>query len=157
LRLLFVCTANICRSPTAEGVMRKMLATAGLQGRVEVASAGTQAMRGSPADPRAVRAGIARGYDLSKQRARQLTQQDFAHFNHILVMDQGHLAAVERERPPGAATRVDLLLRFARQSAGQTEVPDPYYGAPQGFEDMLNLIEDGCAGMVQALQAAAPR
>lgn len=153
LRLLFVCTANICRSPTAEGVMRKKLIAAGLQGHVEVASAGTHALRGSAADARAVRAAMARGCDLTALRARQFVTQDFSVFDHILVMDPGHIEWLQRQHPGQGPARVELLMRHARRHRGMDEVPDPYFGAPQGFEEALDLIEDACDGLLSALHA----
>ena len=152
-RLLFVCTGNICRSPTAEAVMRRQLSAAGLQGRIEVASAGTHALRGSAADARAVRAAAGRGYDMARLRARQFVRQDFAQFDHILVMDQDHIDWLRRDQPAAHAPRVELLMNFARQTPGVSEVPDPYYGPPQGFEEALNLIEDACAGLLETLRA----
>lgn len=152
LRLLFVCTGNICRSPTAEGVMRVMAAKAGLADRLVLDSAGTHDYHvGEPPDPRTQRAARARGYDLSALRARQVCRDDFFRFDWLLAMDRGHLAILERLRPPGARAEVALFLRHSRRFPNG-EVPDPYYGGPEGFAAVLDLIEEGCAGWLAWVQ-----
>lgn len=158
IRVLFVCTGNICRSPTAEAVVRRQLAAAGLGARVEVDSAGTGEWHvGEPPDKRARRAARRRGYDLEPLRARALSAADFDSFDLIVAMDRGHLRHLEAEAPPGARARVALFLDF-RESAGAVarDVPDPYYGGADGFELMLDLIEDGAAGLIAALGRTAP-
>jgi protein-tyrosine phosphatase len=152
LRVLMVCMGNICRSPTAEGVLRAKLAAAGLQRQVEVDSAGTLGHHaGSPPDARAVRHAAARGYDLSKQRARRVAPADFARFDWVLAMDEGNLDGLRRIAPPDATARVGLLMAHARRFADVAEVPDPYYGAPAGFDRVLDLVEDACDGLVEQL------
>jgi protein-tyrosine phosphatase len=149
LRVLMVCSGNICRSPTAEGVLRAKLQAAGLAGRVAVDSAGTHGFHVSePPDPRACRHALARGYDLSKQRARQVEPADFERFDHLLAMDEGHRRWLLELAPAGLEGRVGMLMAFAETHAGQTEVPDPYYGAAAGFERVLDLVEDACGGLV---------
>ncbi len=134
LRVLMVCMGNICRSPTAEGVVRQRLAAAGLDGQVDVDSAGTGGWHaGQPPDARAQRHALLRGYDLSRQRARRVVEEDFERFDLILAMDEENLADLRRIQPAGS--RAELRL-FA---AG--EVPDPYHGSAQGFENVLDLIE----------------
>jgi protein-tyrosine phosphatase len=154
-RLLFVCTGNICRSPTAEGVARKSLADCGLDRRVEVDSAGIGGWHvGDPPDSRATRCAGRRGYDLTPQRARQLRAADYGDFNLILGMDSGHVSHLSGQRPPGALAEVRLFLDFLPPDdphAGQ-DVPDPYYGGPADYEHSLDLIERGMPGLIAALR-----
>jgi protein-tyrosine phosphatase len=153
LSVLMVCTGNICRSPTAEGVLRHKLAQAGLGAAIRVGSAGTQGYHtAEPPDPRAVRAAAARGYDLSRLRARPLRPEDFAAFDVLLAMDKGHLEWMHKRRPPHAqASQLGLLMPLGRRHPGVIEVPDPYYGSPAGFEHVLDLVEDACDGILERL------
>jgi protein-tyrosine phosphatase len=153
LRVLMVCMGNICRSPTAEGVLRDRLQRAGLQQRVAVDSAGTlDHHAGEPPDPRAQRHAALRGYDLSTQRARAVRAEDFSHFHWVLAMDEDNLAWLQRRAPPGSTARIGLLMPHARRFAGVQAVPDPYYGSAAGFERVLDLVEDACDGLVARLQ-----
>ncbi|MBM7060988.1 low molecular weight phosphotyrosine protein phosphatase [Pseudomonas sp. UL073] len=139
MKVLFVCMGNICRSPTAEGVFRQRLATAGLEARVTVDSAGTGDWHvGKAPDGRSRQAAAARGYDLSVLRARQVCVDDFTRFDLILAMDHDNLARLQAMRPAGGA-ELDLFLR--RYQLALDEVPDPYYGGADGFEQVLDLIE----------------
>ena len=152
-RVLMVCTANICRSPTAEAVLRAKLQRAGLHQQVVVDSAGTQGFHLAEApDLRAQRAAALRGYDLSPLRARRMTPDDFFQHHHILAMDTTHLAWLQKRAPEGSAARLRLLMDHAPQFPDQAEVPDPYYGGPAGFERVLDLIEDACDGWLAQLQ-----
>ncbi len=153
-RVLMICTGNICRSPTAEGVLRAKLQRAGLTG-VQVDSAGTQGYHtAEPPDPRAVRAAAARGYDLSRLKARPMRPEDWDGFHWLLAMDRGHLDWLRKRAPaPAALDRVGLLMPLAGRLAGVDEVPDPYYGGPEGFEHVLDLVEAACDGVVARLQA----
>lgn len=152
LRVLFVCTGNICRSPTAEGVVRARLAAVGLDGRVEVASAGTHGYHvGEPPDPRSQEAALRRGVDLSDQRARRVTPDDFVEFDLMVAMDSGHAKALRRMAPPGEEERVRLFLDFAPQF-GIANVPDPYYGGAAGFEHVLDLIEAAADGLIEEIR-----
>lgn len=156
-RVLMVCMGNICRSPTAEAVLRAQAALRGLARRVEVDSAGTHGWHaGEPPDPRAQAHGARRGYDLAPLRARRVQAADFERFDLILAMDRGNLAQLLELRPPGAGARVELLMRFARRHAVD-EVPDPYYGAADGFERVLDLVEDACEGLLDHLCATTLR
>ena len=156
-RILMVCTGNICRSPTAEGVLRAKLQRAGLQDRVLVDSAGTQGYHtNEPPDVRAVRAAAQRGYQIGSLRARAMREQDFATFDWLLAMDQTHLDWLNKRSLPQATGRIALLMPFARQHPGTQEVPDPYYGGPAGFEHVLDLLEDACEGVVDRLRAGQP-
>jgi protein-tyrosine phosphatase len=157
LRILMVCTGNICRSPTAEGVLRHKLALAGLGSVVQVASAGTHGYHtAEPPDPRAVRAAAARGYDLSRLRARPLGPDDFQRFDVLLAMDHTHLAWLHKRRPPTVPAQAGLLMPLALRQALVTEVPDPYYGGPAGFEHVLDLVEDACEGILERLAQRQP-
>ena len=149
--VLFVCMGNICRSPTAEAVLRRLVATAGGGPRVHVDSAGTHDYHvGDPPDRRAQAAGARRGYDLSALRARQLVPDDFERFDFVLVMDERNRRDAARIRPAMPRAHLALLLDFAALP-GHREVPDPYYGGPQEFEDVLDLIEAAARGLLAEL------
>ena len=155
-RVLMVCTANICRSPTAEAVLRAKLQRAGLHHRVLVDSAGTQGFHLAEApDPRAQRAAALRGYDLSALRARSIDGEDFWRFQYIVAMDASHLAWLHKRVPEDGSASLQLLMAHARVFSDQDEVPDPYYGGPAGFERVLDLIEDACDGLVATLAQRA--
>lgn len=148
VKVLFVCMGNICRSPSAEGVLRYKVETSDFKGRVLIASAGTHGYHiGNPADERSCQAAQARGVDLSRHRARQLQREDFEHFDYILVMDERNHHHASKICPPGGADKLHYLMDFAPQ-LNTREVPDPYYGGPQGFEHVLDLIEAACAGLL---------
>lgn len=149
LRILMVCMGNICRSPTMEGVMRARLQQYGLDALVEVDSAGTHDYHvGRAPDPRSVAAAAGRGYDLSALRARQVTAADFTRYDCLLAADCDNLANLERMRD-GRGVAPQLLLSILGQP---TEVPDPYYGGPQGFEQVLDLVEEACDAWCRHLQ-----
>ncbi|WPC03643.1 low molecular weight protein-tyrosine-phosphatase [Pseudomonas benzenivorans] len=151
MRVLFVCLGNICRSPTAEGVLRHKLREAGLAARVEVDSAGTGDWHvGKAPDTRTGQAALRRGYDLSALRARQVSAEDFARFDLILAMDASNLRHLERLRPSGGGAELDLFLR--RYQLALDEVPDPYYGGEAGFEQVLDLIEQAGDALVRELR-----
>jgi protein-tyrosine phosphatase len=150
--LLFVCTGNICRSPTAEGVMRKMAQDAGLAVRIE--SRATHGYHiGEPPDPRTVRHAAQRGYDLSPQRAKKLTLRDFAEFDLILACDSGHYEILESLAPKGtkiAISRRDGGIAMFREDG--SDVPDPYYGGAKGFDEVLDIVERECARLIRELR-----
>lgn len=140
MRVLFVCLGNICRSPTAEAVFRQRLQQAGLSERVTVDSAGTGDWHvGKSPDSRSTEAALRRGYDLSILRARQVQVEDFQRFDLILAMDQANLSRLQVLQPASAGAELDLFLR--RYHLALDEVPDPYYGGADGFEQVLDLIE----------------
>lgn len=146
--VLFVCTGNICRSPTAHGVFLRHLQIAGLQTRVRVDSAGTHGYHvGDPPDERSQAHAARRGYDLSALRARRVEEQDFAHHDLILAMDRGHLALLTNRCPPDMRHKLQAFTLWCRQFRA-VDVPDPYYGDAQGFEQVLDLVEDGCTGLL---------
>lgn len=151
MKVLFVCLGNICRSPTAEGVFRKYLADSALADKVSVDSAGTADWHtGKGPDPRTCEAALKRGYDLSKLQARQATAEDFHNFDLILAMDKSNLANLEALRPANSRAELDLLLQ--RYDLPRSEVPDPYYGGEQGFEDVLDLLENASQALLAELQ-----
>jgi protein-tyrosine phosphatase len=155
-RLLFVCLGNICRSPTAEGVMRTLVDAAGLQHSIQLESAGTGAWHvGSAPDRRATEAARARGVELEGQ-ARQVRPEDFEHFDLLLAMDRENLGELRRLAPgDDERAKVRLLREFDPASAGSADldVPDPYYGAPGGFDEVYELVHAACAGLLEALRA----
>ncbi|MBX3680939.1 low molecular weight protein-tyrosine-phosphatase [Cognatazoarcus halotolerans] len=152
-RILFVCSGNICRSPTADGIARHWIGEYGLSGLIAVDSAGTGGYHvGEAPDPRAQKAALRRGYDLSKLRARKLVAQDYEKFDLLLAMDDGHLQFMRRQCPPEHAGKLKLLMDFALQ-AGSDEVPDPYYGGEAGFEVVLDLCEAGVQGVLSHFRA----
>jgi len=148
-KVLMVCTGNICRSPTADGVLRHLIAQHRLEGRIEVDSAGTQSYHvGEAPDRRSQKHAKQRGYDLSKLRARQVQQADYVEYDLILAMDRSHLNYLTQYCPAAYQQKIKLFLSFASQTTEQ-EVPDPYYGGEQGFEYVLDLVEDACQGILQ--------
>lgn len=151
--VLVVCTGNICRSPTAEGVLREKAKQRGLADRIQVASAGTHDYHvGEAPDARAIRHATQRGYDLSRQRARQVSRDDFAAFDYILAMDRSHLRLLRSIAPADARARVALYLDTSAASRGQ-DVPDPYYGGPEGFERVLDMVEEAADRWLDAIAA----
>lgn len=152
MRVLFVCLGNICRSPTAEGVFRHKLREAGLEQRVLTDSAGTGDWHvGKAPDARTRLAARRRGYVLDDLRARQVEAEDFQRFDLILAMDRNNLAELETLRPAMARSDLDLLLR--RYQLAPDEVPDPYYGGEAGFEQVLDLIEQACEGLLREVRS----
>ena len=144
--VLFVCLGNICRSPTAEAVFRKRVENAGLP--ITIDSAGTSgAHNGERPDPRSIRAGERRGYNFTGQTSRRVEPSDFYDFNYVLAMDSNNLTALKRLKPKDAPTEPLLFLEFAKHSA-HSNVPDPYYGGPRGFDTVLDLIEDASDGLI---------
>jgi protein-tyrosine phosphatase len=155
-RVLFVCMGNICRSPTAEGVFRKLLSEQAPELEVLIDSAGTHGYHdGAPPDPRACRAAERRGIDLKPLRARRVTEQDFERFELVLAMDEQNREFLLELCPAEYRDRVKLLLEFAPQLE-RREVPDPYYGGSTGFEHVLDLVEEAAAGLLEHLKRTAP-
>jgi protein-tyrosine phosphatase len=152
MRLLFVCLGNICRSPTAEGVMRSLLVAEGLADAVEIDSAGTGDWHvGHAPDHRSTGSAAARGIELTGQ-ARQVAAADFESYDLILAMDRTNHADLLALAPDEAHDRIRLLREFDPEAvaADELEVPDPYYGGADGFEDVLDLITRACEGLIEA-------
>ena len=153
VRVLMVCLGNICRSPTAEAMLRRRAHEAGLDGRLEVDSAGTSDYHvDSPPDRRAIAHGERRGLRMQHLRGRQVAAADFHRFDWILAMDEDNLANLERARPPGSRARLALLMSFAPE-AGAREVPDPYHGGAEGFERVLDLTAAAADGFIRSLRS----
>lgn len=151
MRILFVCMGNICRSPSAEGVFRGLLAARAPHLAVEIDSAGTHDYHvGEPPDDRAIAAARRRGIDLSALRARMVSASDFDDFDLILAMDEQNLRELRRHAPAARHDRIRLLMEFV-PSATVRAVPDPYYGGPQGFEQVLDLLEEAAEGLLQEI------
>jgi protein-tyrosine phosphatase len=156
VRILFVCMGNICRSPTAEAVFRRAVAQAGLADVIECDSAGTHGYHiGEPPDQRAQQAALLRGYDMSGLRGRKVGKRDFEAFDRVLAMDRHNLALLEELCPPQYAYKLGLYCDIHADFAGR-EVPDPYYGGPRGFEQVLDMIEAVSTSLVARL-TQAPR
>jgi protein-tyrosine phosphatase len=152
VKVLFVCLGNICRSPTAEGVFRTLVAKAGLSDAISVDSAGTSNWHiGEPPDRRGQDVAAGRGYDLSAQRGRQVAGGDFDRFDYIIGMDQSNIANLSAIAPPGTGDKIALFLEFAPQ-LGQREVPDPYYGGDGGFDGVLDMIEAASQGLLDDIR-----
>jgi len=152
-KVLFVCTGNICRSPTAEGVFLHMVEKAGLRKRIRVDSAGTHGYHvGDRPDPRALAAAARRTYDLSKLRARKLQAEDYIEFDYLLAMDRGHLSIMLRDSPAEHKNKIRLFMDYAPH-LGHREVPDPYYGDNAGFDLVLDLVEAAAHGLLRSVQA----
>jgi len=148
MKVLFVCLGNICRSPTAEGVLRAIAAREFPALKLEIDSAGTADYHvGEPPDRRTIAAARRRGYDLSGLRARQVLPEDFQRFDFVLAMDRANLAELESRRMEGATAEVALFMGFAPGNE-YDEVPDPYYGGVEDFERVLDLCEDASRGLL---------
>jgi protein-tyrosine phosphatase len=144
---------NICRSPTAQGVFETLVVREGLQEHIHVDSAGTHAYHiGEPPDPRAQQAASRRGFDLSVQRARKVRPEDFLEFDYVLAMDRSNYEELQQICHPDYEERLRLFLEFAPH-LGTRDVPDPYYGGAQGFERVLDLIEQAASGLLDELRS----
>jgi protein-tyrosine phosphatase len=153
--ILFVCRANLCRSPSAEAILRTMLNERGVGARFEIDSAGTHDFRSNaPPHVSSVDAAHRRGYDLSGCRSRRITPGDFERFDMILAMDKGVLSDLHRVAPTRCKRKIELLLNYGERYQGE-EVPDPIGGDARRFDTALDRIEDGCRGLVQLLLRAA--
>ncbi len=151
-RVLLVCMGNICRSPTAEVVLRQMIKNNKLGHIVEVDSAGTHGYHvGEAPDSRTQRAALVRGYNLSQLRARKVARQDIDYFDLILAMDKSNLDNLRRMAPPEAHERIKLFMDYAKNFEDD-EVPDPYYGLGHGFDLVLDMVEDAAQGLVDEIK-----
>ena len=143
---------NICRSPTAEAVFRARVEAAGLAQRILIDSAGTHDYHiGSPPDSRTQCAARLRGYDMGALRGRQVEVLDFTRFDYVLAMDRANLVILKRLCPPEQRERLGLFLEYARRH-DEREVPDPYYGGAEGFERVLDMVEDAAEGLLEHIQ-----
>ncbi len=152
VRVLFVCMGNICRSPTAHGVFESMVEKAGLSQQIHVDSAGTHAYHvGNAPDPRSQQTALARGFDLSSQRARKAEREDFQRFDYILAMDRDNYRDLQRLCPHGMEEKLSLFMDFAPE-LGVEEVPDPYYGGSRGFENVFDMVELAAQGLLEDIR-----
>lgn len=158
VRVLLVCLGNICRSPTAHAVLQKLIENKGLSEKIKIDSAGTGAYHhGEPPDGRATEAANARGYDLSPLRARQVSPADFDDFDYILAMDSTNLRDLRAISPQPCRSKLSLFLDFSHSEAkiggvGVRDVPDPYYSGGDGFELVLDLVEEASAGLIEHIE-----
>ena len=153
IKVLFVCLGNICRSPTAEGVFRKMVADEGLHELIQIDSAGTHAYHvGSPPDQRAQEAAWRRGIDMSDLVGRRVDEGDFYVFDYILAMDESNVYHLREMAPREQFHKVRLFLDFA-SGVSENEVPDPYYGGARGFEHVLDLVEAASRGLLEDIRS----
>jgi protein-tyrosine phosphatase len=151
-KVLFVCMGNICRSPAAEAVFRHMVMQAGLQEQIHIDSAATHDYHiGHPPDRRMQAAASQRGYDLGSLRARQVSARDIVEFGYILAMDLDNLSALRQIGPPSYRHKPRLFMDYSPSQPG-TEVPDPYYGGPHGFELVLDMVEEAAAGLLDDMK-----
>jgi len=152
VQVLFVCLGNICRSPMAEGVFRHLVAEAGLVDAVSADSAGTGPWHvGKPPDKRGRATAARHGIDIGGQRARQIAADDFAVFDYVLAMDSDNLETLLRAAPLEYQDRVTLFLSFGAADEAR-DVPDPYYGGPEGFDDVFEMVQDAARGLLQHIQ-----
>ncbi len=155
-RILLVCMGNICRSPTAEAVLRSCFSISGLGATVEVDSAGTHGYHvGEAPDIRTQRAAAIRGYNLSQLRARKVARQDLDYFDLILAMDRSNLDNLRRLARPDQLAKIRLFMEFSRQF-DDDEVPDPYYGLGHGFDLVLDMVEDAAQGLIEHIRTSPP-
>ena len=148
VKVLFVCMGNICRSPTAHGVFRHLVRESGLEALIEIDSAGTHAYHvGEPPDRRARETASSRGIDIGDLRARRAEPEDFHYFDYVLAMDQDNYHSLSRICPPGVESKLALFMDFAPELR-RREVPDPYYGGQQGFEQVFDMVEAAARGLL---------
>jgi protein-tyrosine phosphatase len=151
MKVLFVCTGNICRSPTAEAVFRAKAAARGLSDRVFADSAGTHGYHiGDPPDPRTADAARRRGYPMTGMFARKVSAADFRAFDLVVAMDEGHFGLLQRLAPRNSE-KLRLFMDLVRE-ATHRDVPDPYYGGPDGFDHVLDLVEAGIDALLDEIE-----
>ncbi|MCF6253893.1 MAG: low molecular weight phosphotyrosine protein phosphatase [Thiomicrorhabdus sp.] len=150
--VLFVCLGNICRSPTAHGVFRKLVREAGLEELIEIDSAGTAAFHvGKAPDTRSTLVAKARGVEMADLRARQVDLGDFYQYDYVLAMDEANFFNLKEMALPEHDDKIKLFLEYTREYP-ETEVPDPYYGGAQGFDHVFDLVESASKGLLQCIQ-----
>ncbi len=152
VKVLFVCMGNICRSPTAHGVFRQLVQDQGLADRIEIDSAGTHAYHvGEPPDRRARQTAARRGIPLDDLRARQVVTDDIDYYDYVLAMDQDNYHGLSAICPPGMERKIGLYLDYAADLRLR-EVPDPYYGGPDGFEEVFDMVDAAAKGLLRDIQ-----
>ncbi len=152
VKVLFVCMGNICRSPTAHGVFRALVSEHGLDNRVEIDSAGTHAYHvGNQPDKRARETAMLRGIDLDDLTARAVDEADFIEYDYVLAMDMDNFHHLSDMCPDGLEDKIHLFMDYASQTR-MREVPDPYYGGPEGFETVFEMVEDAARGLLEDIR-----
>lgn len=156
VRVIFVCLGNICRSPSAEAVMNSLIEKKGLSGKIECDSAGTIAYHaGEPADPRMKKHALKRGYNLTSI-ARKFTAEDFENFDYIIAMDRSNYTDIlALDKNAEFVDKISMMTNYCTEH-DDDDVPDPYYGGPQGFEHVLELLEDATAGLLEKIKEDFP-
>lgn len=153
IKVLFVCMGNICRSPTADAVFRHHVKEAGVDHMIEVDSAGTHAYHiGDPPDHRAQNTALQRGYKMYDLRARAVQSNDFEEFDYILAMDKENLTLLQQRSPQQHISKIQLFMQYGRNADADIEVPDPYFGGSQGFELVLDMVEEASQGLLAHLR-----
>jgi protein-tyrosine phosphatase len=148
LNILFICTGNICRSPLAEGIFTHMVSNAGRASEFDIQSAGTGSWHvGEQPDRRSIATAASHGIDITRQRARRITMKDFGRFDLILAMDHDNMRSLRETAPPEALAKIHLFDAYT--SGGRTDVPDPYYGGPEGFEQVYTMLFAGCIRLLE--------
>ncbi|MDP3662048.1 MAG: low molecular weight protein-tyrosine-phosphatase [Nitrosomonas sp.] len=153
IKVLFVCMGNICRSPTADAVFRHLVKEAGVDHLIHVDSAGTHAYHiGNPPDHRAQNTALQRGYKMHDLRARAVQPNDFEEFDYILAMDKENLSLLQQRSPQQHINKIQLFMQYSTQVNPNVEVPDPYFGGHQGFELVLDMVEEASQGLLAHLR-----
>lgn len=153
VKVLFVCMGNICRSPTAHAVFRKLVRDQQLEGGIEIDSAGTHAYHvGNPPDSRSMQVARGRGIEMQDLRARQVDFGDFIVYDYVLAMDEANYGILKEMSLPEHDEKLSMFLDFAEQF-DETEVPDPYYGGPEGFDRVFDMVEDASLGLLRHIKA----
>ncbi|MDP1551169.1 MAG: low molecular weight protein-tyrosine-phosphatase [Nitrosomonas sp.] len=153
IKVLFVCMGNICRSPTADAVFRHLVKEAGVDHLIHVDSAGTHAYHiGNPPDHRAQNTALQRGYKMHDLRARAVQPNDFEEFDYILAMDKENLSLLQQRSPQQHINKIQLFMQYSTQVNPDVEVPDPYFGGNQGFELVLDMVEEASQGLLAHLR-----
>ncbi|AEJ01529.1 protein tyrosine phosphatase [Nitrosomonas sp. Is79A3] len=153
IKVLFVCMGNICRSPTADAVFRHLVKEAGVDHMIDVDSAGTHAYHiGDPPDHRAQNTALQRGYKMHDLRARAVQPNDFEEFDYILAMDKENLSLLQQRSPQQHTNKIQLFMQYSTQADADVEVPDPYFGGNQGFELVLDMVEEASQGLLAHLR-----
>ena len=153
IKVLFVCMGNICRSPTADAVFRHLVKEAGVDHMIDVDSAGTHAYHiGNPPDHRAQNTALQRGYKMHDLRARAVQTSDFEEFDYILAMDKENLSLLQQRSPQQHLSKIQLFMQYSTQADADVEVPDPYFGGNQGFELVLDMVEEASQGLLAHLR-----
>ena len=151
-KVLFVCMGNICRSPTADVVFRHFVKESGVDHMIEVDSAGTHAYHiGNPPDQRAQHTALKRGYQMHDLRARAVQASDFEEFDYILAMDKENLSLLQQKSPQQHLSKIQLFMQYSKSANSNAEVPDPYFGGHEGFELVLNMVEEASHGLLAHL------